>query len=69
MKTNKLAAAAVLQILIFAYFWAIGCAIINKPDVRQWSERARLLWVSMSAVLGTAASIAYLKHDEDGGKR
>ena len=69
MKTNKLAAAAVLQILIFAYFWAIGCAITGRYDVTTWPEWGRMAWVGLSALFGTLASINYLKDDNNGGKR
>jgi hypothetical protein len=69
MKTSNLAAAAALQILIFGYFWAVGCAITNEPDARKWSEKSRFLWVGFSAVLGTVASIGYLKNDNDGRQR
>jgi hypothetical protein len=65
MKTNKLAAAAILQLLIFAYFWAIGCAITGRYDVTTWPEWGRMLYVLCSAVLGTAGSIAYLKNDHN----
>jgi Co/Zn/Cd efflux system component len=65
MKTNNLAAAAALQVLILIYFWAIGCAITREPDARLWSENERMLWIFASALFGTVASVYYLKNDNN----
>lgn len=69
MKNNKLAACAVLQLLIFAYFWAIGILITNKNDIRKWSELGRIVYVCAAVVISTAACIGYLKNDENEPKK
>lgn len=68
MKDNKLAACAVLQLLIFAYFWAIGVLITSKTDVRDWSELGRIAYITISVIIGTVACIGYLKNDTDATK-
>lgn len=69
MKNNKLADCAVLQLLIFAYFWAIGLLLTGKKDVREWSEPARILYVVSSLTISTIACIGYLKDDKDGTRK
>lgn len=68
MKDNKLAACAVLQLLIFAYFWAIGVLVTGIKDIRLWSEPARILYVVSSLTISTIACIGYLKNDTDATK-
>lgn len=65
MKDNKLAACAVLQILIFAYFYGLGILVTSKNDIRQWSELGRIVYVCAAVVISTAACIVYLKNDNN----
>lgn len=69
MKDNNLAACAVLQILIFAYFYGLGILVTSKNDIRQWSEPARFFYVAFSTVVATGICVAYIKKDIDGTRK